>query len=606
MSSAPRNIREFVEDLRRAGELAVVDALVDSDQEIPEIHRRVIAARGPALLFTNVRNADFPVLTNMFGTLDRTERAFGDRPLRFMRDLVHLAHEAMPPDLGTLWGARGLVRQGLGIGLRRARRAPVLEVREKPRLTRVPMLKTWPEDGGHFMTLPLVMTQSPLDGKTNLGMYRIQRFDDRLTGIHWQIAKGGGYHYHEAESLGQALPLTVMVGGPPALIMGAIAPLPEGVPELMLASLLLGGRLPVARVKNWPHPIAAECEFAFVGHVPPHKRRGEGPFGDHYGYYSLKHPYPVFACKRTFRRSDAIWPATVVGKPRQEDFFIGDFLQEFFTPLFPLIMPTIKDLWSYGETGFHSLAGAIVRDRYAREAMVSAFRILGEGQLSLTKFLLVTDGSVDLRDFPATLEHILARCRWETDLFVFANLSMDTLDYTGPQVNKGSKGILLGLGDPIRELPREFKGSPSSSDIRDVRPFCAGCLMVGGPRFDEDRDFPNRVARDPAFADWPLVVVCDRPKLAAASSINFLWTTFTRFEPGADIHSRHTRVERNHVCYEGPVVIDARVKPWYPDEVFCDPGVAKLVDERWREYFPDRKIEMGSSDLADLTAEPQD
>ena len=194
-----------------------------------------------------------------------------------------------------------------------------------------------------------------------------------------------------------------------------------------------------------------EAEFALVGHVPPNVRRPEGPFGDHYGYYSLRHDYPVFRVEHVCRRRDAIYPATVVGKPRQEDFFLGDLLQELLSPLFPLVMPGVVDLWSYGETGYHSLAAAVVRERYKREAMASAFRILGEGQLSLTKFLLVTDRPVDLRDFRATLEHVLARTSPETDLYVFSNLSMDTLDYNGPAVNEGSKGVWLGLGDPVRE-----------------------------------------------------------------------------------------------------------------------------------------------------------
>ena len=234
--------------------------------------------------------------------------------------------------------------------------------------------------------------------------------------------------------------------------------------------------------------------------MPPRERRPEGPFGDHYGYYSLQHDYPVFQVEALCRRRDAIYPATVVGKPRQEDFFIGDLLQELLSPLFPLVMPGVRALWSYGETGYHSLAAAVVRERYTREAMASAFRILGEGQLSLTKFLLVTDRAVDLQDFQATLEHVLARTRPETDLYVFSNLSMDTLDYTGPAVNEGSKGVWLGLGDPVRELPREFRpAEPPPRDVTDVRVFCRGCLVVGGPSAQDDPGAAARLAAHPAF-----------------------------------------------------------------------------------------------------------
>ena len=267
-------------------------------------------------------------------------------------------------------------------------------------------------------------------------------------------------------------------------------------------------------------------------------RRPEGPFGDHYGYYSLQHDYPVFEVQQIAHRRDAIYPATIVGKPRQEDFFIGDLLQELLSPLFPLVMPAVERLWSYGETGYHSLAAAVVKQRYKREAMASAFRILGEGQLSLTKFLLLTDRLVDLKDFRATLEHILARTRPETDLYVLSNLSMDTLDYTGPVVNEGSKGVWLGLGDPVRELPREFRGDPDRPPT-SPRSACsaADAWSSGRPPMPRTPTAPARLAAHPAFKDWPLVVLSDEPERATRSVMNFLWTTFTRFEPAADIHA---------------------------------------------------------------------
>jgi len=348
-----------------------------------------------------------------------------------------------------------------------------------------------------------------------------------------------------------------------------------------------------------PHPLVASAEFALLGTVPPHVRRPEGPFGDHYGYYSLRHDYPVFEVQRLAHRTDAIYPATVVGKPRQEDFYIGDLLQELLSPLFPLVMPAVERLWSYGETGYHSLAAAVVKQRYGREAMASAFRILGEGQLSLTKFLLLTDRHVDLRNFKATLEHLLARTHPETDLYVFSNLSMDTLDYTGPAVNQGSKGVWLGLGDPVRELPRQFTG-PAPRGVTDARVFCGGCLVVGAGSRSSDPDAPSRIAGDAVFRDWPLIVLTEEPARASASSMNFLWTTFTRFEPAADIHAAERRIVRNHIAYSGPVVIDARLKPDFPKELVCDEATARTVTERWKEYFPSRKVEMGDSNKASL------
>jgi 3-polyprenyl-4-hydroxybenzoate decarboxylase len=345
----------------------------------------------------------------------------------------------------------------------------------------------------------------------------------------------------------------------------------------------------------------ASAEIALVGKVPPKLRRPEGPFGDHYGYYSLRHDYPVLEVERLLRRKDAIVPATVVGKPRQEDFFIGDLLQELLSPLFPLVMPAVEALWSYGETGYHSLAAAVVKQRYAREALQSAFRILGEGQLSLTKFLLLTDRRVELREFKATLAHVLARTRPETDLYVLSNTSMDSLDYTGPEVNLGSKGVWMGLGDPVRELPREWKPqAPPPREIKDARVFCPGCLVLGGPAYPDDPHLASRLPSHPAFAGWPLLVLTDEAERAARSAMNFLWTTFTRFEPAADIHAAATRVVRHHIGYSAPILLDARRKPGLPEELYCDDATAALVTRRWPEYFGGRTVPMKDSGQAHL------
>ena len=593
------DLRAFIDQLRRDEDLVTVEARVDPHLEVAEIHRRVIAAGGPALLFTNVAGSDFRLVTNLFGTARRAELAFGDRPLRLIRRVVQLAETLLPPTAAKLWSARNVGLELLTVGTKRTPSGPVLDrVTTDVRLDRVPALTCWPEDGGPFITLPLVYTAHPDRAGHNLGLYRMQVYDPRTTGMHWQIGKGGGYHYAAAESRGQSLPVTVFLGGPPALMLAAIAPLPENVPELMLASLIAGRRLPQVHGRG-PHPLIADAEFAFIGDVPAHERRPEGPFGDHYGYYSLQHDYPVFHAQRMAHRDDAIYPATVVGKPRQEDFFIGDLLQDLLSPLFPLVMPAVERLWSYGETGYHSLAAAVVKQRYKREAMASAFRILGEGQLSLTKFLFVTDRHVDLKNFRVMLEHVLARTRPETDLYVFSNLSMDTLDYTGPTVNEGSKGVWLGLGDPVRDLPRQFTGE-APRGVTDIRVFCGGCLVVNAPSHATEPEAAARLARAESFASWPLIVVTDEPTRASRSDMNFLWTTFTRFEPAADIHASERTIVRNHISYRGPIVIDARMKPWYPKELSCRDDIAARVGQRWSEYFPSKQVEMGDSERAHL------
>ncbi|MEZ5976354.1 MAG: UbiD family decarboxylase [Planctomycetota bacterium] len=597
MRNAPADLRAFLNQLEREGELIRISAEVDWDLEVAEIHRRVIAANGPALLFENVRGCGFPLVTNLFGTQRRVELAFGSRPGDLVRDVARLPEELMPPSLGKLWGKRSLFTQLARVGTKTKSSGPVLEVQEsRPALDRLPALRTWARDGGPFLTLPLVLTHDPETGVPNLGMYRIQVFGPDEVGVHMQIGKGGGFHLARAEELGKALPVRIHLGGPPALILSAIAPLPENVPELLLASMCLGGKLPMARDPYGEHPIVAPAEFVLCGSIQPGARRPEGPFGDHYGYYSEVHDYPWMKVDRLLRRKDAIFPATVVGKPRQEDFYIGDFLQELLSPLFPLVMPSVRDLWSYGETGYHALSAARVRERYRREAMMSAFRILGEGQLSLTKFLLLTDGAVDLRDFPATLEYVLRRADFRRDLFLLPNLSMDSLDYAGPEIDLGSKGILLGIGEPIRDLPRDFQGA-TGQGIGRVMVFCPGCLVVepAAPNLD-----PKAVAQDPAFADWPLVVISDDARRATRSSANFLWTTFTRFDPARDMHARETRLVHHHASLHAPIVIDARMKPGYPEELFCDPDTSALVARRWKEYFPGGNVEMGDSDRGHL------
>ncbi len=594
------DLRAFLDTLRRSDDVVTVEAEVDPHLEAAEIHRRVVAAGGPALIFNNVARSDFRLVTNLMGTARRAELAFGERPLQLIRRIVELAETLLPPSAAGLWGARDVAMDLIKVGTRRVEKGPVVERdTANVRLDRLPALTCWPEDGGPFITLPLVYTTHPDRPGHNLGMYRMQVHSPRTTGMHWQIGKGGGFHYAAAEARGLRLPATVFLGGPPALMLAAISPLPENVPELLLASLIAGERLPQVRGYG-PHPLMANAEFALMGEVPPGTRQPEGPFGDHYGYYSLQHDYPVFEVQRMAHRGDAIFPATVVGKPRQEDFFIGDLLQELLSPLFPLVMPAVEGLWSYGETGYHSLSAAVVKQRYAREAMASAFRVLGEGQLSLTKFLLVTDQRVDLRNFTLTLEHVLARTNAETDLYVFSNLSMDTLDYTGPAVNEGSKGVWLGLGDPVRELPRQFQSAAVPSGVTDVRVFCGGCLVVGGPSYEDEPGAAERLAREGAFEGWPLVVLSDEPARAAASAMNFLWTTFTRFEPAADIYAAERRIVRNHIAYRGPVVIDARLKPGFPQELACREDIAQLVTRRWKEYFPSGRVAMGDSERAHL------
>jgi UbiD family decarboxylase len=584
-----KDLRAFIDILEKENEVIYIDTPVDPYLEIAEIHRRVIEKGGPALFFRNVQGSRFPVVTNLFGTEKRIDLAFGKRPIRFVSDAVKLAEKLLPPDMKKLWGGKGLLMQGLKIGTRKSKNAPILENLVKPpRLTELPMLTSWHSDGGPFVTLPLVYTEHPEGRGHNLGMYRIQRYDDNTTGIHWQIHKGGGYHYNAAEKRSEPLPVSLYIGGPPALILSAIAPVPEDVPELILASLLLGKRLDIVDDPLGGHPLVADVEFAVKGEVPPFDRRPEGPFGDHFGYNSLQHEYPVLNVNRLYHRKDAIYPATVVGRPRQEDYYIGDYLQELLSPLFPLVMTGVRQLKTFGDTGFHSLAAAKVHNRYPREAFASAMRILGEGQLSLTKFLIITDGEIDVCDFGVLWTHVLERVNWKTDLFVFDNVSQDTLDYTGPEVNKGSKAILMGLGkDPVRKLPQEFRGAlPDGCDKPEV--FLPGTLLLQCRSYEQDPELGSKVANEGGLEEWPVVLLVDDSRAANVSMKEFLWTFFTRFEPAGDIHGNRTESRRFHTRLSEPVVFDCRMKPWYPPVLEVDEETKQKVDKKISAIVPAR------------------
>lgn len=583
------NLRAFLQVLYQEKEIVDVHAEVDPTLELAEIHRRVAAADGPALFFHRVKGSSFPVVTNLFGSDKRLSLAFHNRPEEFVSQLISFATKEMPPSLPSLWKKRSLLKKLLKVGTSKQRNGPVTQA-ELSDLEQLPLLKSWPEDGGHFITLPLVYTESP----PNLGMYRIQRFDKKTAGLHFQIAKGGGFHYSEAEKRNERLPVTIFIGGPPALILGAITPLPENLSELLIASLLQGQKLSQTKTSH-PHPLISECEFALTGYANPHERRLEGPFGDHYGYYSLAHEFPVFHLDKVYHRKGAIYPATVVGKPRQEDFYIGNYLQKLLSPLFPVVMPSVTSLWSYGEAGFHSLGAAVIKERFYRESMTAAFRILGEGQLALTKTLFLTNVPVDLGDFKTTLTTILERFRPETDLFVFSHLSLDTLDYTGPSLNKGSRAVFLGVGEKIRALPTHFQGT-LPRPLTAAAAYCPGCLVLEAPSFEKFQDFAHLLAHSD-FASWPLLILVDDLKKALKSDTSFLWTVFTRFEPAADIHAKEQKVIRHHITYSGPLLIDARMKPSYPKELLCDDTTEKQVSKRWKEYFPQGQ-EMGTSDDA--------
>jgi UbiD family decarboxylase len=584
----PTNLSQWIELLRKQDQITDIYHQVDPHLEIAEIHRRVVEKKGKALFFHNVKGSPFPVVTNLLGTPERVEIAFPASTQQFLPTLLELLHEASP-SLKSLWGRRHALKRLLNARLKTVKHGTgVTQVKQdRVDLHKLPLLQLWPEDGGHFITLPLVLTAPVHGGPTNLGMYRIQRYDAETTGIHWQIAKGGGFHYAQAEELNRPLPVHIFVGGGPAQILSAILPLPENVPEILFSGVLQNKRVEISYLEGSSLPLLEEAEFALVGEVLPHERRLEGPFGDHYGYYSLEHPYPVFRCKSLFHRKNPIYPATVVGIPPQEDLYLGNYLQELLSPLFPVVMPGIKRLWTYGETGFHALAAAVIKERYHREAMATAFRILGEGQLSFTKVLLLTDREIDERNIKQVLVTILERLNPLTDLYILSNLCLDSLDYTGPVVNRGSRMVLLGVGEAQRQLPATYCSSGQQIPLDTAVVFCPGVLLV---KLHQEDFFPitqelaAKLSQDPQLQQWPLIFIVDDPLSLSQDEHLFLWTVFMRFNPASDCYAA-TQVVAHHLTYAFPILIDARMKPHYPKVVEVDPATSGLVDQNWNHYF---------------------
>lgn len=583
---APHDLRSFLHNLEEHGELQRIKVPVDPHLEVAEIHRRQVMCGGPALLFENVKGHHFRVVTNLFGSPKRVQLAFGSS---LPQTLELLVDTLMHPPANSkalckkFWQNRRLLNRFFHLGTKSSPQSHLQETNLS--LNDLPFLTSWPMDGGPFLTLPLVYTNSPMTARgsqsPNLGIYRIQRFDEKTAGLHFQIGKGAGFHLWQAEQQNLDLPISIFLGGSPALVAAAVAPLPENVNELLLASALIGKKIKTFTLPNWPHPILQDAEFAILGRSPHGKRRLEGPFGDHYGYYSLAHDFPLLQVEKILARSDAIYPATIVGKPPQEDLYLGHWLQDLLKPLISLAMPGVLDLWSYGESGFHALAAARVRERYERESLTHALRILGEGQLALTKFLLITDQPVDVRNIKSILTTVLERLVPQTDVYILSNLCLDTLDYTGPSLNKGSRGVFVGLGPSKRKLPTSWEQS-LPSPFTKAQAFCPGCLLVQGPRYENEPTLAKNLAND-ALKAWPLIILVDEVQ-ECLSDAGFLWTVFMRFEPARDIYSRHS-LHHYHICHEFPLVIDARMKPSYPPVVEVDDKTRELVDQRWHHYF---------------------
>ena len=598
-----RTLAACVADLEQQQRLIRIEAELDPYLEVGAVQRRVYAAGGPALLFTRPKGCRFPLLGNLFGTLERTRFIFRDT-LADIELLVRLKLD--PREIlrrpGTLLraplAALHLLPRSVGTGPVMAHRITIDEL---------PKIVSWPRDGGPFVTLPQVYSESPLSPgfrHSNLGMYRVQlggndyRPGEEI-GLHYQIHRGIGAHHAEALERGEPFRVSVFVGGPPALTVAAVMPLPEGLPELSFAGLLAGHRIAMV-TREGRLPLPAEADFVITGTVDPTRTLPEGPFGDHLGYYSLVHDFPALQVEEVLHRPGAIWPFTTVGRPPQEDTSFGAFIHELTGDLIPTVIPGLKAVHAVDAAGVHPLLLAVGSERYTpynqrrapQELLTIANAILGQGQLSLAKYLFIVAHEdapeLDLHDIPAFFRHLLERVDWRRDLHFQTRTTIDTLDYSGDGFNRGSKAVIAACGPPRWDLPTELPPDLTLPDGFSAPRLCLpGIVAVAGPpctqyRPGEERDlerFCRTVPGTSPLATFPLVVIVDDSDFTARSLNNFLWVVFTRSNPAADLYGIGAATVARHWGCSGPLVIDARVKPHHAPPLEDDPAVEKRVDE---------------------------
>lgn len=600
-----RNLAECVRDLEASGQLVRVHHPVDPDLEIAEIQRRLFRAGGPAVLFTSVRGCRFPMLANLFGTMDRVRYLFRDS-LEELRRLVTL--QVDPAD-----------------AVRRPRlylKAPLAAMHARPRqvhsgpalaheikLAELPQLRSWPGDGGAYITLPQVYTEHPDEpgfARSNLGMYRIQISGGQYrpneeVGLHYQLHRGIAAHHAAAIQQRRVLRVNVFVGGPPAMTVAAVMPLPEGVSELAFAGILGRRRVPMI-CRPGKLPICAEADFCLVGYLDPERLLPEGPFGDHLGYYSLAHDFPVMRVEHVYHRPDAIWPFTVVGRPPQEDSIFTRLIHELTGPVIPRLVPGVLAVHAVEAAGVHPLLLALGQERYVpyakrrrpRELLTLANALLGQGQLSLAKYLWIAavedNPQLDVYDVPEFFRHALERVDWRRDLHFQTCTTTDTLDYSSGQLHEGSKLVIAATGPQLRTLPVAMDSRirlPEELGFTDPRVFLPGILVIRGPAYKGEANGRDRIVdrfctfyrRDDAINGFPLIVVVDDSRFAAQNLENFLWVTFTRSNPATDVYGIEAFFADKHWGCFGSLVIDARTKPHHAPPLVEDPQITRRVDE---------------------------
>jgi 4-hydroxy-3-polyprenylbenzoate decarboxylase len=600
-----RNLSQCLQALEERGELIRIDQEVDANLEIGAIQRRVFRANGPALLFTRVKGCAFPMAGNIFGTKDRIRFIFEDS-LKAIDKLIKL--KISPWELlKRPWQLFDVPKALFHTLPKWVKTGPVLESETK--ISHLPQLKSWPMDGGAYITLPQVYTESPEKpgiACSNLGMYRVQLGgneyeQDVEVGLHYQIHRGIGVHHQQALKQGTPLKVNIFVGGPPAMTLAAIMPLPEGVAEILFAGVLAGHRIELIKRPNHL-PILAQADFCIVGHIDSGGEKPEGPFGDHLGYYSLKHDFPVLKVEKVYHRHGAIWPFTTVGRPPQEDTIFGTFIHELTKELVPTVFSGVREVHAVDAAGVHPLLLAIGRESYVpyarerqpQELLTCAMSLLGQTQTALSKYVFIAaredDPGLSVQHIPNFFKHVLERIDLGRDLHFITRTTMDTLDYSGISLNQGSKLIVAACGPKKRELGLRLPDDSGSlylpSDFGRIKFFAPGIVVLQGPKHKQKRDTQDPKLKELAavlektksLKDFPLLVVVDDSEFTAANWDNFLWVVFTRSDPATDIYGAGEFTHCKHWGCAGPLIIDARLKSYHAPPLAPDPEIERKVD----------------------------
>jgi 4-hydroxybenzoate decarboxylase subunit C len=575
------DLQEFVRHLERKGQLKRIRAEVDPVLEVTEITQRVLREQGPALLFERPQGSTTPLLMNLFGTMERVRAALGREPAEIGNELVETFHRINPPSLRGIWESRDIVKRGLLTRPSIVRSAPCQEVVQDPDLSALPVLKCWPGDAGRFITYGMVLTHHPQTKKRNLGLYRLQVFGKDATGMHWQSMKGGRGHYWEAEREGKDLEVAVVIGADPILMMAAILPLPEDMDEIGFAGFLRGRGVPMVRAKSIDMVVPANAEFVLEGIVPAHERKMEGPFGDHFGHYSEAAEFPVFHLRKITHRRNAIYAGTVVGKPPQEDKFLGIAAGEMIGPLIKVINPNVVETCAYAGAGFHNLFVVSLKERHPKEVLKTAMSLLGTGQLSLTKIMILVGPHCNPRDFRSVLREVRRRFDPEDHMWLLPFAPLDTLDFTSFKMHVGSKLVIDAAGEaianaePLRDLdPRRL-----DRRIEDYR-LLEGSLLAVRVRH-QAREVLQNLVRAPLGVRF---VVAVSPDVDLDDDENLQWGIFTRFDPARDMFFTEQMFVGARPVYRGIVGIDGTWKEGYPAPLVMDESIVKLVERRWGEY----------------------